>query len=334
MFTSARLKLTAWYLAIIMFISLSFSLFIYQILSMEIYRFARTQRYRIDRRYDEILSPPPFDIELINEAKHRLIMTLITINSSILAISGTVGYFLAGRTLDPIQQMVEEQNRFISDSSHELRTPLTALKSSLEVNLRDKKLTLVEAKKLMSENIEDVNHLQLLSDNLLKLTQYQSSNSSQIFEKITLDSIITSALAKVQPLAKSKRQIIKYTKNNSLIFGDKNSLIELFVILLDNAIKYSHNKGNIIINIESKSKQLLVSIQDNGVGISPADLPHIFDRFYRSDTSRAKTDISGFGLGLSIAKKIVDNHHGTIKVASQLGHGSVFTVAFQPAKLN
>ena len=329
MFTSARIKLSAWYLTIIMVISVAFSLFIYQVLSQEIYRFARTQRFRIERRFFDINISPPIDIELINETKHRLIMTLVVINGTILAVSGTLGYFLATRTLEPIQQMVEEQNRFISDSSHEFRTPLTALKSSLEVNLRDKKLTLVDARKLMADNIQDVNNLQSLSDGLLKLTQYQHQQNHQQFTQVSITDIVNQAISKVSPLLINKNITLKNKTKESSVRGDQHSLIDLLVILLDNAIKYSPDRSTITISNKISSKTIDLCIRDRGIGIDSTDIPHIFDRFYRSDISRTKTEISGFGLGLSIAQKIVDNHHGHIRVDSQLGKGSVFTVSLQ-----
>lgn len=130
MFKNARLKLTAWYLLIIMFISIAFSLVIYQGLMNEVHRFSRMQKLRIER----ILPPNPTqpffaDEDLITEIQQRIIFGLGIINIIIFLTSGALGYFLAGKTLRPIQEIMEEQNRFISDASHELRTPLTALKS-------------------------------------------------------------------------------------------------------------------------------------------------------------------------------------------------------------
>src|SRR3989344_3853916 len=129
MFKSARLTLTAWYLAIIMVISIAFSLMIYRVLLIEVIRFERAQRVRIERRMQFFNSPIPVSLELIEEIKQRLIFRLFMVNIGIMVISGGLGYFLAGRTLKPIKEMVDEQNRFISDASHELRTPLTSLKS-------------------------------------------------------------------------------------------------------------------------------------------------------------------------------------------------------------
>src|SRR3990167_5936556 len=144
MFNNARIKLPVWYLLIFMLFSVSFSTVIYIALTHEFERFERLQRYRIERRfYNESHTMPnirerfplPLDPELIKETRNRLGLRLVLINAGILVISGGLGYFLAGRTLQPIKDMVDEQNRFISDSSHELRTPLTSLKIGMEVTL-------------------------------------------------------------------------------------------------------------------------------------------------------------------------------------------------------
>src|SRR3989344_1252263 len=119
MFKSARLKLTAWYLLIIMLISLSFSGVIYRVLTREFERFERMQRFRIERRFSDVIMPQnfmhrfplPFDPELIKEIRQRLLFTLVLINGGIFLVAGGLGYFLAGRTLNPIKEMVDEQNR-------------------------------------------------------------------------------------------------------------------------------------------------------------------------------------------------------------------------------
>lgn len=334
MFHSARLKLTAWYLLILMFISMSFSLIIYRGISNEIDRFSQSQRLRIERRLQENNyfpqhSPIRFiDPDLIEETKHRLIFILIFINSGIFFIVGSLSYFLAGKTLSPIQEMVEEQNRFISDASHELRTPLTALKSSLEVNLRDKNLTIENAKKTMSESIEDINDLQRLSDSLLNLSQYQKPFFSVNIKDISLNVCINEAVKKLTSLAKQKQITIKKNVEEINIKGIKDDLINLFVIVLDNAIKYSPKKTSIKIITKKINNQIIIEIKDQGISIEKKDLPFIFDRFFRADQSRSKEKVVGYGLGLSIAKKIVLNHHGKISVTSQVDKGSIFTINF------
>lgn len=337
MFKSARIKLTAWYLLIIMLISLSFSMVIYRALTFEFERFERTQRYRIEHRfYQNLTLPPnftplPFDPDLINETKNRLILILFLIDSGIFIISGGVGYFLAGRTLKPIQDMVDEQNRFISDSSHELRTPLTALKTNLEVTLRDQKLTVSDAKAVISDSISEVDRLQSLSDELLQLAQYQHPNNGIKFENFLLSEIINEAVKKISPLAREKKLKLIKKITDAEIKGIKYSLIDLIVILLDNSIKYSQPGKQIEIATEVSDRLAIVSVTDRGIGIGKEDIPHIFDRFFRADSVRSRSKQGGYGLGLSIAKKIIQLHSGTIDVKSEPKNYTVFTVGLPVA---
>ena len=108
--------------------------------------------------------------------------------------------------------------------------------------------------------------------------------------------------------------------------GDQNKLIDLLVILLDNAVKYSPEASEVKVSIQRRGKQSEVSVSDSGRGIKKADLSNIFERFYRADQSRNKQEAAGYGLGLAIAKKIADQHHGVISVRSAVGKGSVFTL--------
>jgi len=339
MFRSARIKLTAWYLLIIMSISISFSVAIYKVLTLELERFERVQRLRIEHFYPEqsrvspstgqrgeFLRASALDLNLVTETEERIKIILAIINMTILGASATTGYFLAGRTLKPIKEMVDEQNRFITDSSHELRTPLTSLKTEIEVSLRDKKLNLEEARDLLKSNLEEVNNLQTLSDGLIKLTQYQKGENGLSFNKVSLTDIIEEAIKKITVLAKSKNIKIASNVENTTIEANQTALTELFVIFLDNAIKYSPEKTEITLSTEKSEGQAVIHIKDTGLGISEDDLPHLFDRFFRSDKSRTKGDVPGYGLGLSIAKQIVDKHNGSIKVQSKLGEGTTFTI--------
>ena len=323
MFHSARIKLTAWYLLIIMLVSMSFSIVIFRVLTSELDRFERIERVRIERRF-----PPPilFDRADIDEIKDRLMLRLAAINIIIFAGSALAGYFLAGRTLKPIADMVDEQNRFITDASHELRTPLTSLKSEIEVNLRSKTLSIETAKKLLQSNLEEVNALQTLSDGLIKLTQYQKGTNGMPVEPVKLTAIVKEAVRKMATSAAAKHISIETNVSNISLEGNPPLLTELFVILLDNAVKYSPKGKMVRITSQKKDSHVIIHIEDRGIGIHPEDIPHLFDRFYRADKSRTKTTVSGYGLGLSIAKQIVDRHSGAIRVESKPKTGSVFTV--------
>lgn len=303
MFKEARIKLTLYYLSIIMIISLFFSVIIYQGATFELSRIENRQR---------IIRPNPafiIDPDIIRETKYRIFISLLTLNGIILIGSGLSGYFLAGKTLNPIQKMMDEQKEFVGNASHELRTPLASLKSQIEVALRAKKMTTKEYKNQLMSNLEDINQMARLSNYLLKLNKYQ--NIKIEFKKVDLSEVVIKALGK---------RGAKLNLQHSTVMGDGDSLTELVSILIDNAIKYGNNKE---INLSLKNK--ILKITDHGMGIPENDLPHIFDRFYRGDKARSH---DGYGLGLSIAKQIADNHNAKIKVESKLGVGTTFKVIF------
>lgn len=337
MFNRARIKLTFWYLLIIMLISISFSFVIYRFLTTEIDRVVRMEKLRQQGAYfpgkkfiiqfnepeirQGIIVTPP-DPEVLEEAKQRILLMLVIINIGILGLSGVAGYLLAGLTLKPIKKMVDEQNRFITDASHELRTPLTSLKSEIEVNLRDKKLTLKDAKKLLESNLEEVNNLQYLSDNLMKLAKTHRPQDIKM-ENVSLLKVSGEAIKKVKKMAEKKNILIDNQISDISITADRQSITELFVIFLDNAIKYSPENTRVEMSSKKSADSVSIEIKDQGAGIDKKDLPFLFDRFYRADKARSK---DGFGLGLSIAKEIVDKHNGTIDVKSQVEKGTTFII--------
>jgi two-component system sensor histidine kinase CiaH len=330
MFTKARIKLTVWYLLIIMLVSGMFSVVIYRLLTVEIERFERLQRVRIERRITDF-APSPFQIpqanpELIEETKGRILLMLVLVNAGIFVFAGILGYVLAGKTLCPIRDMMDEQNRFISDASHEFRTPLTSLKSAFEVYLRNRAPTTAEAKTLASESIIEVNKLQSLSESLLNLAQYERPNGSMPFTSINISHVMKAAVKMVELKAKQKNIRIVLSIQNIIIKGNVYGLTDLFTILLDNAVKYSREESQIHVQTKKTDNTVEVSVRDEGIGISQNDIPHIFDRFYRADNARSKNQTGGYGLGLSIAQKIVSIHNGFIRVTSKSGKGSTFIV--------
>lgn len=335
MFHKTRLKLTAWYLLILAIICLAFSITIYRFLSIEIDRFARVQRTRIERRFtdqlpdDVIKRFPPIDFsdpDIVSESKARIIFFLLSVNGVILLVCGSLSYFLSGITLKPIKQMVDEQDRFLSDASHELRTPLASMKTATEVALRDKNLKFSDSKKILKENLTDINRLSILSNSLLELSRFQKKANLLQTKSVKIKSLILEAVNNLKVLSKSKNIKIIHKSGNTVIDADPNKVIELLTMVIDNAVKYSPPKTTIKIST-SKSRQFVhFYISDQGQGIAPKDQPFIFDRFYRSDIARSSGSSEGFGLGLSIAKEICSLHNGTISVTSEVGHGSTFDI--------
>jgi len=329
-FKRAKIKLTAWYLVIIMLISLSLSFMIYKGVDTITSKALFLQKSRMERRWqpNQLLPKhkPIFEEETLLDIKSNLLWSLVRINIAIVAISGISGFFLAGRTLKPIEDMVNEQKRFISDASHELKTPLTALKTELEVTLRENKHTEKDLINIIKSNLEEVNKLHKLAESLLKESRYQKENYTMIYKDVDLKEITQNVVKNL--LKRAKKNNIKITQKLSrrIVRGDKNSLSELVSILLDNAIKFSQKDSEVILNLKKDGKFAVLEVADRGVGIDKSDQPFIFNRFYQADSSRTKIKNDGFGLGLSIVKKIVKTHSGSISVKSELGKGSTFTI--------
>jgi two-component system sensor histidine kinase CiaH len=314
MFKKARLKLTTWYLLIIMTISLSFSGVIFRSVTREFQRRLNLIERRLDLRgrgFNPPVGQTRFFIQDIKESRQKVLFILLYTNGVIFAFSALAGYFLAGKTLSPIEEVVEEQKRFVADASHELKTPLTALQTSIEVALRDKKLKLKDLKKL--------------TNSLLSLARYQQDNNFTK-ERLDLKDVIENVYKKISPLAKKKKIQLKIKTKSVKISANKESLEKLITILLDNAVKYTPKNGKVTLEISKNKRYLKLKVKDTGIGIPERDIPYIFDRFYRADKSRSKLNLAGFGLGLSMAKRIVEMHNGSIKAKSSPKKGSTFTV--------
>jgi signal transduction histidine kinase len=333
MFKSARIKLTAWYLAIIMVITISFSAFLYLGVEKATERALETQRIRMERQFDEMdlfrsgpRQLPEFNAETLIEIRQRTLLFLEIINLAVFGISASLGYFLAGRTLKPIEEMIQKQKRFTSDAAHEIKTPLTIMKTNLEVTLRDKNLSIETARESLESAIEEIDNLNFFTAKLLKQSRYQNINPKDKFVKVELSRLISGIAEKLKGLAEKRNENIICDLEPVIIKGDKTSLEELFVNLIENAIKYNHDGENVEIEMRENEKEVEIKIEDHGMGIDETELNSIFDPFYRTDKSRNKLAKDGFGLGLSIAKEIVELHNGKISVESKVGKGSVFKV--------
>lgn len=337
MFKSARIKLTAYYLLITMFITLSFSTIVYSSMLKQTKRALGMGERRMRNR---IYNNPNFSVplpesflneETISEIKRGTLFTLTIVNIFILIGAGLPGYWLAGKTLKPIEEMLEKQKKFTADAAHELKTPLAAMKTDLEVNLRDKKINLDRAKDIMRDTIKDVDSLTLLTNSLIKQSKYQIQelNDKEIFE---LKKLIEKVVKKLESKSKQKGINVNVEGEEIEIKASKESISELLTIFVDNAIKFSNEKGLIEIKTEENREYVLIKVKDMGLGIDEKDLPYIFNRFYKSDSSRSKNERDGFGLGLSIAKEIAEAHNGKITVKTEVGRGTEFTIKLPHSK--
>lgn len=218
--------------------------------------------------------------------------------------------------------MVEAQKRFVSDASHELRTPLAAMRAELEVTRLDEQISVQKYQSIIDSTIIEISGLQELADNLLTLSNGQQEQVRKRFGNILVLNVVEEAIKKVQQRAKKKNLTIEIAIEEELVWGDLATMTQIMVIILDNAVKYSEEGNEIRITAEQQENRVLISVEDHGCGISENDLPYVFDRFYRTDTARTKSEHSGHGLGLAIAKKLVELHDGKIWIESKVGHGT------------
>jgi len=328
MFTSATFKLTMWYLAIAMVISIGFSVVVYHLAVDELSFGLHHQTARIFQEFPVFNSDPDLRVRSndVSQGAHHILWQLVYFNILVLATAGLAAYLLARRTLEPIAAAHERQKRFTADVSHELRTPLTSLKMSSEVALLDAKAGKDMLKSALESNLEDAGKMDLLINSLLRLTKLDSEAAQAAFGTVRLRAIVASAIAQVEKTAGLKEIAIDNQVKAVNLHGDGDALTQLLVIILDNAIKYSPAGSRIDIASRKNDRYAIIDITDRGRGISAAALPHVFDRFYRADASRSKTGADGFGLGLSIAKLIVDQHDGVITITSREGHGTTVRI--------
>ncbi len=327
LFESATLKLTAWYLAILLTISLVFSIIIYEISMNEI----RTRLGVFETHLQELnnlfIPPEGARSQEVQNARINLFVALVYANFSVAILAGIASYFAARRTLQPIEALHDAQSRFTSDASHELRTPLAVMKSELEVALRDHKLSKSEMRELLESNLEEVDRLTALSETLLRLSRHEFARLEM--SPVNIVDIVEQA-CKAQKLPK-KRLFFESTTKRYQITGNNASLSELVMILLDNALRYSPDDSQVAVIMRTRRDTIHLQVTNTGPGIQKQELPYIFDRFYRADKSRTSKSDSGFGLGLSLAKKIADLHTVPITIASNPGKSTTATVVFEKA---
>lgn len=333
MFNKTYLKLTGLYLAVFMMISLFFSISLYQISIQQVSIELRWNGDRIGRMMYEQRLPQKvrenyaYEIsDHYQDAKAGIISRLVLINIFVLIGGGILCYLLAKWTLRPIEEAHKSLEQFTADASHELRTPLAAMQTETEVALMNPKLTIKEAKQQLNSNLEEVHKMSELTGTMLSLARFNEDGNFE-FSIVKAEELIHEAIARVKPEADLKK--IKINTNiiaNSSVNITKESVQQSLIILIENAIKYSPESSAIFITLEQAKNMAKISITDQGIGISENDTKYIFNRFYRADSARDKNTVAGNGLGLSIAKNIIEKNNGNIKVVSKLGEGSTFIV--------
>jgi len=227
--------------------------------------------------------------------------------------------------MDRFQRSVESQRRFVDHAAHEMQTPLTVLQGNLEVALL-KARTSEEYREALINNLEQVGRLITLTRSLLTLAKFTGDKPPVHLVPLALEPLIRDLVNELTILADEHRITLSCESHSvPLVLGDTLWLKQALINLLDNALRYTPSGGAVTVRLQAVEEGVAVTVEDTGHGIEPEHLPHLFERFYRTDWARTK-DSGGTGLGLPIVKEIAEAHGGTISVTSQVDKGSIFTL--------
>lgn len=266
------------------------------------------------------------DISAENEIISYFITYLIFIGFIGIIFIIPISFLLAGKSLVPVKKSFDDQKQFIADASHELRSPLTVIQTSLDVLEIKEDQTIKENMKWINNISVECNNMSELISQLLMIAQADSDKLAFKLEKVNMSETTKEVTDLLRETADVKEIRIKTKIQPDLILsGDKGKLSQLVRIFLDNAIKYSNNNSDIYVTLKTEKKSLILEVEDHGIGIAQEDIEKIFDRFYRCDEARTRTE-GGNGLGLNIAQTIIDHYNGKINTFSTPGKGTKFQI--------
>lgn len=239
-------------------------------------------------------------------------------------ISLFASLFLARLSVKSLLESMQKQKAFVENASHELRTPLAVLQNRLETLFRKPEATIMESSESIASSLDEVRNMKLLTTNLLNIARRDDGLKPEIDE---IDpSFFDQTFSNFEIIAEENAKVFRgENRVDKIISSDKILLKQLMTILYDNALKYTDEDGEIGFKVQLKDKNLLIKVLDNGPGIPDEDKKRIFDRFYRVDKARTRQK-GGFGLGLSLAKQIVEAFKGNIQVRDNKPRGTIFEV--------
>lgn len=257
------------------------------------------------------------DSTIHTQTLERLIIISFIVGSISLILLYIVSIVIANRSIKPVEAAYNSQKRFIADASHELKTPLAIISTNLELINSNEEDTIKNQKKWLNYISFQTERMSNLVSNLLYLAKADNNEELGLRSKFNISDGVMNQLLSFEAIMYENNLILDSDIENDIEFmGDKESINQLIGILMDNAIKHSYEKSTIKVELKEIKQRIFLSVTNNGDTIPKEDRDRIFDRFYRVDKARAR-EKGGYGLGLSIAKSIVDKYKGKIGVVSE-----------------
>jgi signal transduction histidine kinase len=286
---------------------------------------AHAERFRLadGRSYVAVAVADRVELE---DRYASLIATFAAAAAVLILLISAVGWFLARKSIEPIERNMALLRQFVADAAHELRTPVSVLRSRADVALQREREPAAYVDVLTAVGLESERMGRIVND-LLMLARADAGERAIVPTSLYVDDVALDAVTSVRVLADRRGVDLDVSEfEESAAVADPNLVRQLLVILLDNAVKFTPPGGRVSLSVRPEAGRATVTVADSGVGIAPGELPRIFDRFYRGDDARRRAD--GAGLGLSIAKWITDAHGAEITLDSAVGEGTRITVRF------
>ena len=320
LFYRTRWSLTLIYVAILAVILLLSTSLTYSAFSGRIER-----RFAAFHPYDPTFVMQGHQLPSPNDVRTDLFVSFLLVNGALLFIAGILSYWLAGVTLEPIQEAYERQRRFLSDASHELRTPLAIMQTGMENELSQQPAP--EARRRIESHLEEVQRMGKLVSQLLTLSKLDERQAPKTRAQVDVNEVVSQAVERLQPLTQSHACSMKseLAKESLPVFADKELLLQAITNVVKNAIQYNKPNGTVTVRTRQEANQIYIEVTDTGIGIASKDLDHLFDRFYRADKSRSR-QTGGSGLGLSIVRSIVEQFGGQVTLTSKEGEGTTVVI--------
>ena len=268
------------------------------------------------------------DVTQAQNSLAELFMTLLMVGLGALVFIFAISYYFANRAIEPISATWDKQKQFVANASHELKTPIAVIAANADALLANGEETVQSQRKWIDYIHGETNRMSKLVSSLLYLAKTDDINPKENYTPFDFSALVKNALLTMEAVAFEKNIAINEDVQPDIFLkSDGEKISQVVTILLDNAIKYADENGRINISLKRVRHQIELSVANTGKGIPQENLPKIFDRFFRGDPARTREN-GGYGLGLSIAKAIVDKLGGKIQAVSTDNEATTFTVAF------